>query len=37
MTDNLATVRFIEIDKAIGTLPSMAKVDRALKNTFGLR
>jgi mRNA interferase MazF len=36
-TDNLATVRFIEIDRAIGILPSMAKVDRALKKTFGLK
>lgn len=37
MTDNLATVRLSEIDKAIGTLPSMDKVDNALKTTLGLK
>ena len=36
MTDNLATIRFIEIDKAIGMLPSLEKVDKALMTTFGL-
>jgi mRNA interferase MazF len=36
MTDNLATIRFIEIDKNIGMFPSMEKVDKALKITFGL-
>ena len=36
MTDNLATVRWVEIDKAIGALPNMAKVEKALKVTFGL-
>ncbi len=36
MTDNLATIRFIEVDKAIGMLPSLEKVDKALKTTFGL-
>ncbi|MEW6187888.1 MAG: type II toxin-antitoxin system PemK/MazF family toxin [Thermodesulfobacteriota bacterium] len=36
MTDNLATIRFIEIDKTIGMLSSMEKVDGALKTTFGL-
>jgi mRNA interferase MazF len=37
MTDNLATVRFIEIDKILGSLPSMEKIDSALKATFGLK
>lgn len=36
MTDNLATVRWIEMDKALGTLPDMTVVDKALKVTFGL-
>jgi hypothetical protein len=36
MTDNLATIRFIEIDKNIVMFPSMEKVDKALKITFGL-
>lgn len=35
MTDNLATIRFKEIDKALGTLPSLEVVDKALKVTFG--
>lgn len=35
MTDNLATVRLSEIDRAIGQLP-MAEVDRALRHTLGL-
>jgi mRNA interferase MazF len=37
MTDNLVTIRFIEIDKVIGTLPSMKEVDKALKVTLGLK
>jgi mRNA interferase MazF len=37
MTDNLATVRFIEIDRVIGALPDMNKVDKALKVTLGLK
>ena len=36
MTDNLATIRFIEVDKTIGMLPSLEKVDKALKTTFGI-
>jgi mRNA interferase MazF len=36
MADNLATVRWVEIDKAVGALPSMSAVDEALKVTFGL-
>jgi mRNA interferase MazF len=36
MTDNLATVRFKEIDKVLGILPSHEAVDHALKATFGL-
>ena len=36
MTDNLATVRLIEIDKILGILPSMNAVEKALKVTLGL-
>lgn len=36
MTDNLATVRWIEIEKALGTLTGMKTVESALKVTFGL-
>jgi len=36
ITDNLATIRFVEIDRVLGTLPSMQKVAKALKATFGL-
>ncbi len=35
MTDNLATVRLSEIDRAIGQLP-MGDVDRALRHTLDL-
>ena len=35
MTDNLATVAEVIIDRTIGTLP-MAKVDLALRHTFGI-
>ncbi len=37
MTDNLATVRFLEIDKVIGVLPDMSAVENALKVTFGIK
>ncbi len=36
MTDNLATIRETEIDRAIGSLPVMAEVNDALQHTFGL-
>lgn len=36
MTDNLATVRYMEIDKTLGILPGINAVDNALKVTFGL-
>ncbi|TVM02425.1 hypothetical protein [uncultured Candidatus Kuenenia sp.] len=36
MTDNLATVRFIEIEKAIGEIARLDTADRALNVTFGL-
>ncbi|MBI4667475.1 MAG: type II toxin-antitoxin system PemK/MazF family toxin [Nitrospinae bacterium] len=36
MTDNVATVRLVEIDKALGALPDTSSVDKALKITFGL-
>ncbi|MBI5814946.1 MAG: type II toxin-antitoxin system PemK/MazF family toxin [Nitrospinae bacterium] len=36
MTDNLATIRLVEIDKAIGALSDMTAVDEALMVTFGL-
>ena len=35
MTDNLATVADIEIDRVIGTLP-MRAMDEALRHTLGL-
>lgn len=37
MTDNLATVRLVEIDRGLGALPNMDAVESALKVTFGLR
>jgi mRNA interferase MazF len=36
MTDNLATVRESEIDRAIGSCGSMEAVDRALRHTLGV-
>jgi mRNA interferase MazF len=36
MTDNLATIRESEIDRATGTLPDMSEVDDALRHTLGL-
>ena len=36
MTDNMATVLWVEIDKAIGALANMNAVEDALKVTFGL-
>lgn len=36
MTDNLATVRESEIDKVIGTMANMDKIDQALKHTLSL-
>jgi mRNA interferase MazF len=36
MTDNLATIRETEIDRAIGLLLDMADVNNALRNTLGL-
>jgi len=36
MTDNLATVRLVEIDRAIGTLPDISAVESALRITLGL-
>jgi hypothetical protein len=35
MTDNLATIAEIALDRVIGTLP-MSDVDRALRHTLGL-
>lgn len=37
MTDNLATVRLVEIDRGLGVLPNMDAVERALTVTFGLK
>lgn len=34
---DLATVRYIEIDRIIGTLSSMGGIEKALKITFGLK
>jgi mRNA interferase MazF len=36
MTDNLATVLDIEVDRVIGEWPDMAAVDAALRYTLGL-
>ncbi len=36
MTDNLATVLHAEIDRAIGRRPEMARVQDALRHTFGV-
>ncbi|MBI4665340.1 MAG: type II toxin-antitoxin system PemK/MazF family toxin [Nitrospinae bacterium] len=36
MMDNVATVRLVEIDKALGTITDMTAVNNALKVTFGL-
>ncbi|MBI3795128.1 MAG: type II toxin-antitoxin system PemK/MazF family toxin [Nitrospinae bacterium] len=36
MTDNLATIRNVEIDKVIGSLTKMDAVDLGLRATFGL-
>ncbi|NOX56906.1 MAG: type II toxin-antitoxin system PemK/MazF family toxin [Planctomycetes bacterium] len=36
MTDNLATVLDVEIDRAIGRCPDMAPIDAALRCTLGL-
>lgn len=37
MTDNLTTVRLVEIDRGLGVLPDMDAVESALKATFGLK
>ena len=36
MTDNLATILDIEIDRSIGVSPDMQAVDSALRHTLGL-
>ena len=36
MTDNLATVRESEIDRTIGAVADMSKVDEALRNNLSL-
>ena len=36
MTDNLATIRETEIDRALGILPEMTEVNAALQHTLGL-
>lgn len=36
MTDNLATVKFNEIDKILGIFPLREALDKALRVTFGL-
>jgi mRNA interferase MazF len=36
MTDNLATVLDIEIDRAIGTCPELSDVNNALRHTLAL-
>lgn len=37
MTDNLATIRFLEIERTIGVLSDMNMIDNALMETFGLK
>jgi hypothetical protein len=37
MTDNLATVFELEIERRLGNMPDMAAVDDALRHTLGLR
>ena len=36
MTDNLATIRYSEIDRVIGTFREVVEVDAALRTTLGL-
>jgi hypothetical protein len=36
MTDNLATVRYEEIDRVIGRLQDVTDLDSALRSTLGL-
>jgi mRNA interferase MazF len=36
VTDNLATIRYSEIDQVIGSLTGMSEVDAALRTTLGL-
>lgn len=36
LTDNLATVLDVEIDRVLGAWPDMARVDAALRATLGL-
>ena len=36
MTDNLATIRYSEIDRAIGSVAGMSEVDAALRVTLAL-
>ena len=36
MTDNLATVLEIEIDRQLGHVPDMTAVNNALRNTLGV-
>jgi mRNA interferase MazF len=37
MTDNLATVLEVEVDRSLGHLPDMTTVDAALRHTLGLQ
>lgn len=37
MTDNLATVRFFEIERTLGIFSDIRMIDDALKTTFGLK
>jgi mRNA interferase MazF len=36
MTDNLATIRYSEIDRIIGTVTGLKEIDAALRATFAL-
>jgi hypothetical protein len=37
MTDNLATIHQLEIDRAIGAFPDMREVDMAMRITLDLK
>jgi hypothetical protein len=36
MTDNLATIRYSEIDRAIGTFTGLTEIEAALRTTLAL-
>jgi hypothetical protein len=36
MTDDLATIHYLEIDRVIGSLKELKEIDAALRTTFAL-